>query len=381
MSPTVALSWTALGLALLPLALTILNLRLLRKLPAGTSARSLSVLIPARNEAGNIGPAIESVLANEGADFEVIVLDDDSDDATARIVSDWSRRDDRVRLIRMQAYDPSLWGKPQACAELARAARGDYLVFMDADVRLSRDACTRIAAALDRSGSAMLSGVPRQLTGGFTEKLIVPLIHFVLLGFLPIALMRRHRHPGFGAACGQLIAIRRDAYLAMGGHLRIANSCHDGLALPRMLRRAGYMTDLADFTDLASCRMYRSGREVIAGFAKNAHEGLGSPRGLLPWTVLLLGGQCLWIAVLALDPTSPQAIAAALAAYATRSLLDLRFRHSLLGTLLHPFGVASLVAIQWYAALRRAIGRPVAWKARVAGRPEARSGLPGPASR
>jgi hypothetical protein len=358
-----------LALALLPLIIGIANLGRLHAPPPASSQRLVSVLIPARNEAPNIGAAIESVLASDHARFELLVLDDESEDRTADIVADHAVRDSRVRLIPSPGFEPSLWGKPQACAALAERARGEILLFMDADVRLEPDAIARIAAALDESPAAMLSGVPAQVTVGFAEKLIVPLIHFVLLGFLPLSSMRRSTSPDFGVACGQLIAVERDAYEAAGGHRSIADRIHDGMALARELRRRGRMTDIADFTPLARCRLYHSWREVIAGFAKNAHEGLGSPRGIVPWSLLLLGGHCAWIALLPAALVQPVAgallIAAALAGYALRSALTRRFEQSLLSAALHPLGVLVLVAIQWYALARRLAGRPVAWKARV----------------
>jgi hypothetical protein len=195
------------------------------------------------------------------------VLDDESDDGTADIVTAYANHDRRVRLLKSPGFDPGLWGKPQACAELAEHAAGETLLFMDADVRLARDAVARIAAALEQSEAALLSGVPEQITVSFFEKLIVPLIHFVLLGFLPLAAMRRSHSADFGVACGQLVAVERDAYRAAGGHRAIADKVHDGMALARALRLHGYMTDIADFTSLARCRLYRSRREVIAGFA------------------------------------------------------------------------------------------------------------------
>ena len=132
------------------------------------------------------------------------MLDDDSSDATARDrrCVRGSRRS-RATTPR-RAAEPGAWGKPIACARLAEAARGDELVFMDADVRLERGALRRLSAELERSGAALLSGVPRQITLDFGERLIVPLIHFVLLGFLPLLAMRTSVHPGFGVACGQL---------------------------------------------------------------------------------------------------------------------------------------------------------------------------------
>ena len=367
------LAWTGLLLAAASCALICWNLCLLRRLPVGTSGARLSVLIPARNEAGNIDAAIASVLASTHESFELLVMDDESTDDTAEVVNRWTARDSRVRLLHRKRHDPSLWGKPQACGELAMQASGDCLVFMDADVRLEADALARIAARLDRADSALISGLPRQKTGTLAEKLIVPLIHFVLLGYLPLAAMRTSPNPGFGVACGQLLAVRRDAYFDSGGHLEITHCVHDGMALARLLRSSGYMTDLADFTDLAHCRMYRSVKSLIAGFAKNAHEGLGSRRGILPWTVLLLGGQCAWAFLLfpAITGAAPWLVVSVggVLACLSRALVSIRFRQSLIGALLHPIGILGLVAIQWYAALRRAFGQPVAWKSRVAADP------------
>ncbi len=371
-----AVAWLGVLLAAVPAVLAWLNLPLLRVPPraAGPVGR-VSVLVPARDEEADIGPAIESVLGSRGAELELVVLDDDSSDATARIVERYARRDARVRLVRGRGVEPGCWGKPLACAELAEVARGDVLLFMDADVRLMPDAAARIADALARSRAALLSGVPRQITPTLAEKLAVGLIHFVLLGFLPLSAMRASRRAGFGAACGQLVAVERDAYFRAGGHRGVANRAHDGIALARALRSAGFRTDLADFTPLATCRMYTSWHEVVAGFAKNAHEGLGSPAGIVPWSLALVLGHSAWPVVLVLSIGMPAllmpgALAAALS-LGTRAALTWRYGHSWLGAALHPAGVAVLVGIQWYALTRRLLGRPVPWKRRAASAPRA----------
>src|SRR5690606_17868599 len=141
----------------------------------------VSVLIPARNEARQIGAAIDSVLASRGgAELELLVLDDESTDDTGRIVAEAAARDPRVPLIQRRTSLQG-WGKPLACAELAERSSGATLIFMDADVRLASDALARLVAARQRSNAALLSGVPRQVTGTCAERLIVPLIHFILL--------------------------------------------------------------------------------------------------------------------------------------------------------------------------------------------------------
>jgi hypothetical protein len=215
----------------------------------------------------------------------------------------------------------------------------------------------------------LTSGVPRQLTGTFLERLLIPLIHFVLLGFLPMIAMRRSLKEKFAAGCGQLFIARRDAYFAAGGHEAIRASLHDGVKLPRAFRRAGFRTDLFDATDLARCRMYQTNAETWRGLGKNATEGLGAP-GVLPvMSALLLGGQVLpflllaalpWLPANAVQPT----LAAALCAWIPRLIAARRFRQSLLGAMLHPLGVTLLLVIQWQARWRQRAGVPMSWKGR-----------------
>jgi Glycosyl transferase family 21 len=255
-----------------------------------------------------------------------------------------------------------------ACYQLAAAARYPILVFMDADVRISRpDALARLAYFLQTSGAALVSGIPRQETHGWMEKLIVPLIHFILLGFLPLQRMRRNTDSKLAAACGQIIAVRADAYEAVGGHAGIARSLHDGLTLARKFRSHGYQTDLFDATNTFACRMYHGPGEVWAGFAKNAREGLGSRKLITPSTLLLLGGQVLPFCLLFMVNSRLQITLAALACLAAclpRLISIIRFRQSILGALLHPFGVFLLVAIQWYAFARDLTRRGSIWKGR-----------------
>jgi len=356
-------------LALIPAALFLRNLALYTPLPRrGPGRARCSVLIPARNEEANIDSALRSILRSDYMDFEVIVLDDGSTDRTAEIVRKFAASDTRVRL---EAAAPLLrdWcGKNFACHQLAALAKHPLLVFMDADVCVSRpDSLARLARFADQSGAALVSGVPREKTRGLTEKPIIPLIHFVLLGFLPLERMRKSTDPRFAAACGQILAVRREAYDRIGGHTTIANRIHDAVALTRTFRAHGFATDLFDATDTFHCRMYRRASEVWHGFAKNAREGLGSPQLILPATLLLLGGQILPLVLLAFA-VSPLAftfsLIGTLAAFLPRFVASVRFRQSVLSAVLHPFGICALVAIQWSAFFRSLRKRPATWKGR-----------------
>lgn len=352
------------ALALFPAALFLRNLRLYAPLPPPGPPPALSVLIPARNEEANIAVALHSILRSAGTELDVVVLDDGSTDQTAAIVHEIAQADARVRLATAQPLPEGWCGKNFACQQLAGLARHPLLVFMDADVRVSTpESLARLAAFVEQSGAALVSGVPREETRGLLEQLIIPLIHFILLGFLPLQRMRAGTDPRFAAACGQILAVRRDAYLQAGGHAAVANRIHDAVALTRAMRAQGFTTDLFDATDTFHCRMYRRASEVWHGFAKNAHEGLASPQLIAPSTLLLLGGQVLPFVLLAVAP-SPVALIAAIAAYVPRWISVARFRQPLLGALLHPLGIGLLVTIQWFAFVRSLLRRPAVWKGR-----------------
>ncbi|RFC45972.1 MAG: Glycosyltransferase involved in cell wall bisynthesis [Verrucomicrobia bacterium] len=358
--------------AALPVAMIVANLRLYRPLgdPSVRDVPSVSVLIPARNEEANIRAAIESVLHCEGLNFEVLVWDDGSTDATAEIVQLLAAEDSRVGFFKGTPPPQGWAGKPFGCWSLAQAAKGDILVFMDADVRFrGGDALARMAAAFLRPELDLLSGIPWQRLGTLSEVMIIPLIHFVLLGFLPLQRMRATADPRFAAACGQLMLIRRSAYFEVGGHEITKQSFHEGIGLARAFRKAGKIADLFDASGVAVCRMYTGLGEVWRGFAKNAHEGLASPKSVLPFGLLLFFGQVFPLLGLLsghLDKVSGRWALLALAlGFAGRGVLAFRFNQPLAGVLLQPVAVGALLLNQWYGALRFWTGRPVGWRGRV----------------
>ena len=371
------LTVAALLLAAIPALLTLFNLKVFLPAPeqgGRMNKPAVSVLVPARNEAAAIEPCVRAILASRDVELEVVVLDDASTDGTDAIVRQLAEQDARVRLIRGRPL-PSGWcGKQHACAQLAEAATHETWVFLDTDVRLSTDAVRRCVAFLDASRASLVSGFPRQVTGSFLEWMLLPLIHFVLLGFLPIARSRMDNSPGLAAGCGQLFITRRGDYLRAGGHTAIRASLHDGIKLPRAFRRVGLRTDIFDATDIASCRMYTRSLDVWKGLSKNATEGIGSPATIVPFTILLAGGQMLpWVLVAWGLATGWQGwpawtVAAAVIAVALSSLPRIlaagRFRQSFTSALAHPLGILVFLAIQWVALGRRLLGLQTSWRGR-----------------
>jgi hypothetical protein len=369
----IAFAWICFGCAAVPALLYLWNSFLFRSPPVvddtSTAQSSISVLIPARNEEQSIAACVKSVLASRIVELEVIVLDDHSTDKTADVVRAIASRDARVRVESAPPLPEGWCGKQHACFELSKLARHNVFAFLDADVRLKADALARMMTFLKQSRSDLVSGFPFQETGTFLEKLLIPLINWVLLCFLPLFGMRLCRWAAFGAGCGQLFITTRSAYEKADGHAAVKSSLHDGIKLPRAYRRRGLMTDICDARSLATCRMYRSARGVWLGLAKNAREGMAAMGQIGFWTVVLLCGQVLpsffSIAAIFLESKAWLIFGAALLLNsATRFLLARRFDQSAIGSLLHPVAIVLLLSVQWYAIGLAILGKPVGWKGR-----------------
>jgi glycosyltransferase involved in cell wall biosynthesis len=362
----------ALGCAFGPVLTFAINLAFFRK-PSRSSAGTLpavSVLIPARNEEASIFAAVLSVLASEGVTLELLVLDDASTDRTAELVEQFAKHDERVVLHRAPQLPAGWNGKQHACQILSTRAQHAYLCFLDADVRLAPNALAVLLARMQAHPCSLLSGFPLEETGTWLEKLLIPLIHFVLLCYLPLPLLRAFpRVPALAAGCGQLLLVRKSAYQSSGGHAAIRQTMHDGILLPGLFRQNGFATDLVDITDLARCRMYRNAGEVWRGLGKNATEGMAAPARIVPFTIMLFFGQVMpaaWLVVAWV--THSNAVwpgLAVLAGYLVRFVALLRFRQSLLGALLHPIAIGMLLVLQWWALARKLAGRQAVWKQRA----------------
>ena len=355
----------------LALALAALNLRFVPRLvpaPGGDGRalelpprRRVSALVPARDEERTIEACVLALL--DEPLHEVIVLDDGSSDRTAQLVRAMQARRASatrplLRLVSGQPLPPSWAGKPHACAQLAEAATGDALLFVDADVRLERGA-TR---ALEAARADLVTAVPRQRTVTFAERLVVPLLHVVYYSLAPLFLVPRVRDARVVAANGQLIFVDRAAYDRFGGHAHaeVRGAVVEDQALCRAAKSSGLRVLFADGFLLARCRMYESARAVRLGFAKNLYLGVGG-------TPLRLAGALLMVVAMLGLPLLT--IPGALTLLALRLGLALRFRQPLVSALLHPLGVLALIAIALESAARAHAGR-IEWRGRWYGVPQ-----------
>ena len=268
---------------------TVRNARVLRRPgPPAPVEGLVSVLVPARNEAERIAPCVTAALSSEGVELELVVLDDQSTDATADVVRAAGGGDGRLRLLDGTPPPPGWLGKPWACQQLADAARGDPLVFVDADVVLSQTGLAATVRLLREGRLDAVSPYPRQEADGVGPRLVQPLLQWSWLTFLPLRLAERSARPSMAVLNGQLLACRVQAYRAVGGHGAVACDVIEDVALARRLVRAGHRTALADGTDVATCRMYTDWAGLAEGYRKSLWAAFGSVPGAVTAAGLLL---------------------------------------------------------------------------------------------
>ena len=368
---------------LIPLVLTLFNVATWRRgRPTTTSTETISVLIPARNEATNIEACLEAVCESRLRPLEVLVYDDDSVDDTARRVEAIMAKDNRVRLIRGADLPRGWAGKSHACHQLAQAARGEVLLFIDADVRLMPEGIGRLVSGFEDLGAHLCTAIPRQQTITWAERLILPLLHLTYTSWLPLPLVHLSRDPRFLAVSGQIMAIKRGAFRQMGGFEAVKDDVVEDMAFGRLAKQHGFRVVFMDGHHIAVCRMYSRASEVWDGFSKNLYRGLGARLSRLvlvfalylvcfvgPYAMLAaLAGA--WFAGGLATPPPAQIWGligfGVLANIMLRGVLAWRYEQPWSGLITHPLSVACLVAIGVNSYLWHQRGT-IKWRGRVYG--------------
>jgi GT2 family glycosyltransferase len=266
------------ALALAGTAHQVVNLRGLRAPPAHPPpvAEPVTVALPVRDEVHRVAPTLAALRAQRGVpDLELLVLDDGSSDGTVDVVGAVADGDARVRVLRGTPPEAGLPGKPHACAQLAAAARGSVLVFVDADVVLAPHAVAAAVALLRETGLDLLSPWPRQLADGVAARLVQPLLAWSWMVSLPLRRAERSPRPALCAANGQFLVIDAAALARAGGFGAVAGAVLDDLAVARAVKRAGGRVGVADGAALAQCRMYTGWRDLSAGYRKSLWAAFG----------------------------------------------------------------------------------------------------------
>jgi len=267
------------GVAVLGAAHAVVNTALLRRPPAGlpTVDRTVTVVLPVRDEEAAVGACLAAVLAQHGVSrLRVVVVDDGSTDGTVQAVR--AVADARVRLVTAPPLPQGWLGKPHACALGAAAVEpeaDEVLVFVDADVRLAPHAVAAAVAMLDTAGLDLVSPWPRPVTGSVAERLVQPLAPWLWATTLPLRLAETSPRPSLAAANGQFLVLTRAAYERAGGHAAVHDQVLEDVALLRAVKRSGGRGVPVEGHTLASCRMYDGWTALREGYAKSLWASVG----------------------------------------------------------------------------------------------------------
>jgi chlorobactene glucosyltransferase len=339
----------------------------------------VSVIIPARNESAVIETVVTSVLASAYQPIEVVVVDDRSTDDTAARVAGLARRDRRLRLLRGRELPQGWYGKPWACLQGYQAARGELLLFTDADTRHAPELLGRAVGALRESGVDLLTIAPQQRCETFWERIVMPQIWLLLgLRYQPERVNGSRRLRDV-IANGQFILMPRSSYEAVGTHEAVRGEVAEDLALAQAVVRRGGRLHFAFAERLMETRMYHGLGPLIEGWSKNVYLGgrRSFPeepvlRALVP--VILALAFCFWLAPPAAavlgalsGALAPAAIAAAVLGALFWCLICFGMRIPPAYGLGYPLGAAMALYIAIRSTLR---GRRVEWRGRTYAEPD-----------
>ncbi len=360
--------YIAYGLLFMLLGVTLVNFFLgpfLAKAPELKRTPKVSLLVPARNEAQNIANCLEGLLKQDYPDFDITVLDDHSEDETAKIVQGYQLKSNRLHLISGKALPAGWTGKNWACHQLSETATGEILIFTDADNRHAPNVVSNTVAYMEKLKLGLLSAFPQQETVTLAERLAVPIMDMFVYGSLPLWLTYFAPQPSLAAANGQWLALTREAYQNLGGHVTVKNHLVEDTELSRLAKKSGIKTLTTAGTKAVFCRMYHNFEEVREGFAKNFY-GLTGYNDIVFFSIIIglligfIAPYFLWI----FSSVRLLAVGAIGLNILLRGLLAIRYKHPFwTAVILNPLAIllAIFIGFDSYLSAKRGIIR---WKGR-----------------
>ncbi|MDD4778762.1 MAG: glycosyltransferase family 2 protein [Fermentimonas sp.] len=252
---------------------------------------TLSLLIPARDEEKNIGYLLGDLIKITDSITEIIVCDDQSADDTAAVVNEFAASDTRIKLISGKELPADWYGKNHACYQLALEANSDYLLFLDADVRVSEDVIGKAVKYMERYRCSMMSIFPTQDMLSIGEKITVPNMQIILLTLLPLPLVRLSGFSSLSAANGQFMMFRRDTYTELDPHRKFRKSRAEDIEISRYMKRNHKKVACLTGVSGVRCRMYQNVKDAVEGFSKNVTFFFGNSltATIIYWLVTTLG--------------------------------------------------------------------------------------------
>jgi chlorobactene glucosyltransferase len=360
------------------LLIAVWNIYLFRKrildVPDDSMLPFVSILVPARNEELNIRDCVESLLQQDYPNYEVIILNDSSDDKTSEILDEIKNKNPKLVILQGKPLAEGWTGKTYACKQLAENANGAWLLFTDADTR--HKPCSLRGAmniAIERN-SDLLTVFPKMIMKTFSEKLLMPMLFFIAFVLLPFYFVDKKGFTKFAIGVGPFMLFKRSAYEKIGGYDSVKNAIVEDVWLSRKIKEHGLRLAAADGQNLCSVRMYRNFKEIWNGFSKNIFAGFNFSTPVLftinflylilfflPFVFLLMYATSNYQAGLTLILVFIQVIIL----YLIRILLTIKFKLGFISTLLHPLGAFMVPVIAFNSWRWIASGKGSKWKGRI----------------
>lgn len=347
---------------ILALVITVLNVfSIITPRNGGQIKQRVSVLVPLRNEEENAVAIVETLAAQENLlDVEFLILNDNSTDKTYDLVTTTARNDSRFKIMQGSPLPDGWLGKPWALEQLSQSARGEMLICIDADVRLSKTAIAAAVDSMDEHSLDFFSAYPSQVARTFGERMIQPLLQWSWLSSVPLAIAKRSSNPSFAVANGQFFAVKKSALMQSGGYSTIKSEVLDDMQMARVLLRNKFKGTVGNGSLIAQCHMYSSWGELRNGYAKSLWKGFGGVFGsIIAIALLVLTGI---IPIISAATGSPFGWLAFEAVLVSRLISAKITRANLFDSLLHPISSALLIYLIIYSWLMR--GR-IQWKGRT----------------
>ena len=237
---------------------------------------TVTVLIPARNEEKNIASILNQLTNSTYQPLDIIVYNDKSTDKTEEIAAKFADENNNIRVLKGTELPEGWLGKNYACYNLAKHAKSEFLLFLDADVEV-KDGL--IEGALDYMLNyklKLLSIFPKQIISSFGEQISVPLMNWILLSFLPLVLIRKSSNPAFSAANGQFMMFDASTYKKHQPHSLFRAHKVEDIAISQYYKKNSLLTDTMLGNNLIRCKMYSGLNEAVSGFTKNIFQFFGN---------------------------------------------------------------------------------------------------------
>jgi glycosyltransferase involved in cell wall biosynthesis len=251
----------------------------------------VSILIPARNEENNIAYLLTDLQSQEYKNIEIIVFNDLSTDQTEAIIAQFAKKDQRIQLINSEGLPETWLGKNYACHSLAQKAKGEYLLFIDADVRIKKGSISNSISLAQKHKAALLSIFPKQKMESLGEYLTVPIMNYILLTLLPLVLVLKSKFPSMAAANGQFMLFDSVKYFETLPHEKFKNNRVEDIEIARYYKQKQFSVICTLGDDTIECRMYNGFEDAVKGFSKNVVNFFGNSflATLLFWIITTFG--------------------------------------------------------------------------------------------